>query len=277
MKITQVKVDPDKAEEWLSHNTHNRHVRGAIVSSYANAMRAGEWTNDIDPIAFHGSLTGKGKNRPVLLNGQHRLMAVIASDSIIEFMVVEGLPMNSQLDMDAGVKRQFGDQLRLDGVPNPFDVAAITRLVHGYDSGTLRQRGTTSYSTLMRFLQEHADIADSVNPARAVYYQIGGRVSVLGAAYYILASAPGAIEDAAAFFDALKDGVGLEKGSPILLLRNGIMQMTAATPGRRVIFDQMTMLAVIIKAWNAWRTGNPLAGLSWRGGGKNPEPFPTPV
>lgn len=277
MKISQVKVDPDKAEEWLSHNTHNRHVRSNVVSAYAEAMRAGEWTHDIDPIAFHGSLTGKGKNRPVLLNGQHRLMAIIASDSIIEFMVVEGLPMTAQMDMDAGVKRAFGDQLRLDGVPNPFEVAAITRLVHGYDTGSMRSKNVTSHSTLMRFLQDHADIADVVNPARGVYHQIGGRVSVLGAAYYIIAGTPGAANDAEAFFEALRDGSGLEKGSPILLLRNGILQMTAATPGRRIMFDQMTMLAVIIKAWNAWRQGTQLTGLTWRGGGKNPEPFPTPV
>ena len=64
-------VTPDMARTYLKSNTHNRPLDAARVSKYAADMRAGRWLVSPETISFdeHG----------VLLNGQHRLGAIVES------------------------------------------------------------------------------------------------------------------------------------------------------------------------------------------------------
>ena len=66
-------VTPEMAAAWLSDNPHNRPLDEARVAEYAERMRSGGWVERV-----------KGGSRPIevldtgrLLNGQHRLTAVI--------------------------------------------------------------------------------------------------------------------------------------------------------------------------------------------------------
>jgi hypothetical protein len=273
-----MKVDPDTAEQWLGYNTHNRNVRPATVSAYAEAMAAGDWRVDIDPIAFAGVIGGKGKNHPVLLNGQHRLQAIVASGSTLEFLVVEGLPVESQNDMDTGVKRQLGDQLRLLGIQYPVDVAAALRLIYAYEHGLMRTRmSQLTHATLLRYLADHPDVPDSLKPAKRVYSLIGGRTSVYACAHWTFSNlpTPGVLDDVEDFFDKLHTGEGLPPGDPIGAYRRQVISLQNQAGSRRRM-DQVHQLALIFKAWNAYRTGTLINLLSFRGGGKNAEAFPVP-
>lgn len=282
MKISRQKVGPELATEWLGYNTHNRNHRATVVAQYTEAMAEGDWGNDIDPIAFAGELGGKGKNAPVLLNGQHRLFALVSADVTLEFIVIEGLELSDQIEMDAGVKRQLADQLRLvKGLTYPVETAAVLRLVYAYEHDLLRSRSrTASYSALLRYFEDHPDLPESIRPAHKVVQAIGGRVSVWGAAHYIISCIddPGVEEDLDEFYESMMTGENLPGGSPILSLRTQIMAMTAnKRVSRRSVISQTTQLAVTFKAWNAWRDGVTLNTLSWRGGGKHPEAFPVPA
>lgn len=280
MKTSRVKVDPATATEWLGFNTHNRSYRAGMVSAYAAAMKAGDWRTDIDPIAFAGELGGRGKKAPVLLNGQHRLHALISADTTLEFLVVEGLALEDQSEMDAGVKRQLGDHLRMQGLIYPHDTAAVLRLVWAYENSTMRTSiSTTSYATLLRFLKEHPDLPDSVPPAKRVWAAIGGRASVYGAAHYILSCLPdaGIEEEVEEFYDKLLTGEALPPGSAILAFRKQAIALSGnAAAHTRRRGGQANQMALLFKTWNAWRDGVSVASLSWRGGGKHAEPFPIP-
>ncbi len=280
LKINRMAVDPETATKWLGYNTHNRNHRGQVIAAYADAMKNGDWLNDIDPIAFAGTLNGRGKNAPVMLNGQHRLHALVAADVTLEFLVIEGLNIEDQVEMDAGVKRQLGDQLRLQGIQSPMEVASILRLVYAYEQDLLRARSTISYSTLLRYLASHPDLPDVVAPARKLYQQIGGRMSVFGACYYIISAIddPSVQEDCQEFFEILGSGENLGPGHPILALRNQILALSGPGPKRRgQNAGQVPLMAIFFKAWNAWRDGTTVGNLAWRGGGKNPESFPIPA
>lgn len=279
MKFEQRKVDPETAREWLVFNTRNRNYRPSMVQAYAEAMRAGDWNTDLDPIVFHGAQGGRGKNTPVLLNGQHRLHALIDADVTIEFMVVWGAPLSSQADMDAGVRRQLGDQLKLMGQQYSTELAAVLRLVYGYQNDTLRgSMHGVAYSTLLRFLNDHPDLPDSVLPAKRVYEAIGGRVSVYGAGHYILTCIDdkNIEDDVEEFYNKLQYGEGLGPGDAILAYRNQAISLQNSAKVSRRRAGQANQLALLFKAWNAWRDGVPVGSLSWRGGGKHAEPFPTP-
>jgi hypothetical protein len=278
MRTTRMKVPPALAQEWLQFNTHNRNHRPAVVSAYATAMAAGDWHTDVDPICFAGKLDGKGKYKPVLLNGQHRLMGQVVADITLEYLVIEGLAVGDQADMDAGVRRQLGDQLRLMGIQYPSETAAVIRLVYAYENDMLRRvRSGLTHATMLRFLNEHPELPDSVLPGKRLYDAIGGRLSVYGSAHYILSGIDeaGIDEDVDEFFARLQHGDGLAPGAAILLYRNQILGATSARTTRRRM-EQVNQLALLFKTWNAFRAGVQLSNLSWRAGGRNPEPFPNP-
>lgn len=67
-------VTPAMATKWLEEgNTHNRKVRDSVVMRYAADMKAGRWKQTHQGIAFNGDGT--------LLDGQHRLFAIIEADT----------------------------------------------------------------------------------------------------------------------------------------------------------------------------------------------------
>ena len=75
-------VTPSLAEEWLKSNSFNRKISKATVRRYADDMKAGNWNLNHQGIAFD--------NDGVLVDGQHRLVAVIESGETIKMMVTWG-------------------------------------------------------------------------------------------------------------------------------------------------------------------------------------------
>src|SRR5439155_25117462 len=104
---TVVDVDPATASAWLQRNLHNRHLREEAVSSMARDMAAGRWQYTGEAVKF-----SKAGN---LLDGQHRLAAVVKSETTIPILVVPGLPDSAQEVIDTGAKRTASDVLYLSG------------------------------------------------------------------------------------------------------------------------------------------------------------------
>lgn len=79
-----IDVTPELARVWLRANTRNRNTRERAVTEYARDMVAGHWNLNGEAIkfAYDGSL----------LDGQHRLRAVIEADATVQMLVVVGLP-----------------------------------------------------------------------------------------------------------------------------------------------------------------------------------------
>lgn len=76
-------IDPEKAAEYLSHNAMHRKPKQKKIDKYVAEMVNGEWK-------FNGkSLIFDSNGR--LLNGQHRLYAVIQSGVSLKTLVVRGV------------------------------------------------------------------------------------------------------------------------------------------------------------------------------------------
>lgn len=294
MKITTVDVDPGTAEKWLAHNSHNRHSRSLTVAQWARDMRNGEWTNDTDPIRFHGYFDDDPKAaaecgqkgcsglHPVLLNGQHRLASLISARVTLPFILIEGLDMADQHEMDTGNKRTFKDQLRLEGHADAATLAGVIRLSYLYDKGELRKREVTpSHTALRRFMDQHPELPEVLGPANKLYRAIGGRTSVFGTARWVLTNLDthaDVAEDVDVWWDQLVYGESLEQGDPALALRNFFIAQSrgGGVTDRRRRFGQVYSLALFFKAWNAWRDESPVKTLIWRNTAQRPEPFPIP-
>lgn len=109
-----VDVTPDKANEWLRLNRHNRQIRKSKVQHYADIMLKGDWKDEHpDPIIFD--------TNGVLINGQHRLLAIIQSQKTQRMRVLRGVSPDMAHVIDKGVVRDTADsvqiRLRDDSIP----------------------------------------------------------------------------------------------------------------------------------------------------------------
>lgn len=85
--LEKVKITPDIAREYLSHNTRNiRQINKAAVRQYANSMKNGTWEQNGETIKFYRDGT--------LFDGQNRLCAIIESNTEQEMLVVRDIPNN---------------------------------------------------------------------------------------------------------------------------------------------------------------------------------------
>lgn len=123
MKTEIIKITPDQARQWIENANHNnprKKINWRNVTKFAQAMKDGKWTTTHQGIAFDKF------NR--LVDGQHRLLAIIESGIAIYLMVTTGVSLDSVPDMDQGSKRDTATLLNIDdryaGV-----VSFLTRLV----------------------------------------------------------------------------------------------------------------------------------------------------
>lgn len=99
-------VTPEMAEQWLKLNTSNRRLRRWWAEALAAAMRRGEWLPTHQGIAF--AVSGH------LIDGQHRLIAIIKSGIAQQMLVVHGVPDKAFSVLDIGAKRSASDTTGLN-------------------------------------------------------------------------------------------------------------------------------------------------------------------
>lgn len=106
MKLQVIEVTPQQAKSWLKTNTLNRPVRESYVDHLAESMQRGEWVVNHQPIALNGTR---------LIDGQHRLMAVVRSGlASVKMAVVKDADTKTFDTIDIGIKRSHADIFRED-------------------------------------------------------------------------------------------------------------------------------------------------------------------
>ncbi len=115
MKSSLILVTPEIAAEMLSNNANNRPLRKGHVKRLADAILQGEWKVSPQPISIGGS----GR----LLDGQHRLTAIVEAGQAIQLMVCYGVEDSVFDVLDIGAKRSYSD---ISGLPRPVAVTITT-------------------------------------------------------------------------------------------------------------------------------------------------------
>lgn len=258
-------VTPELAEEWLGKNSHNRPVRQKRVDDLAAAIKRGEWKMNGDAIRF--------SKTDVLLDGQHRLWAIVMAEQPVESLVMTGLDDGVQETMDTGARRNLKDALTLRGVTNANKVAATLAYWFRYSTGQVRYvNARPSIAQAIELLDANPGIVEAIKVANRVLDHISGvSAAMLASAYYELST----IDDEAAeeFFARLADGVNLGPHSPILIYRRQLERQLAGGGAKA---STVIHHALLIKAWNFWRDGIEIDRLNWKASGMNAENFPEP-
>lgn len=276
---TIVDITPDVAKKWLAQNTHNRNLRERVVNGYAADMRDGNWVEDGQSIKFaKGDVVLLDTPHVVggpLLDGQHRLSAIVTADIPVRMLVVSNLDDSTQEVMDTGAKRVLGDVLKLRGEQYSVALAATLMRVYQWEKGyrkNLKSAGNArpTHRQLLEVLERHPELRRSVEIGDRV--RKAGRLtsSTVGLCHWLFNRIDDS--DCAYFFARLSDGAKLETDDPIYALRR-VLENFAADRGRP---DEAVVTALVIKAWNAFRAGRTVSILAYRPGGARPEPYPEP-
>lgn len=256
-----ITISPALAQQLLKRNSRNRKLRERAVGDYARDIAAGNW-------ALNGEAIKIAANGDVL-DGQHRLHAIVQADTTVDMFVVIGLDTDAQETMDSGRRRSTGDVLSLRNEENATTLAAVLRRVWAWEQGDHRFKGrqTPTTAECAALLAMHPEIRRSAEIAgrtRSAFPHIPQ--SVLGTCHYLF----NAIEpdETAWFFQRIADGAELPLGHPVLALRTRVT--SERLDNLRLSEDRF--MAYLIRAWNATRDGRDLARLIHKPGSEIPVP-----
>lgn len=265
MKATIQRIGPETAESLLQYNTRNRTLRDAHAAKLAADMAAGQW-RDGSTLLFAGT----GEDR-ILLDGQHRLQAVVDSKTDIDFIVVEGLSPDDQQAVDTGLRRSLADVLHWKGETCCGDLGGAIAWQWRYERGMMRSKYTPTVAQALAVLDEHPGLRDSLAPTRQAARTL--RIPRGCAAWLFYAQRGFDQEDAEVFWDLLATGLVPEANEhhPVHVLRRQLEANSRAVARK---LDTAAITALIVKGWNAYRDGRDVSMLVWRRGGAHPEPFP---
>lgn len=144
-------ITPAKAAEYLEANTHNRKLQPRTVRNYAEEIAARQWQ-------FNGE-TIKFDRNGVLVDGQHRLAAVVHSKQSIDTFVVRGLDPAAFKTIDTGKARSSGELLAMRGIRSPIAVATAYRALYRY-LGRGHKKSRITNTQLLETVDEFPDLVD---------------------------------------------------------------------------------------------------------------------
>jgi hypothetical protein len=262
--ITVETITPEIAKKYLAENMGNRTMRSRVVDIYALDMTTGNWKFLGDPIRF--ARNGQ------LLDGQHRLAAIVQSKTTQQMVVVRDLFMSSQLNMDRGVKRNFADYLKFLGEVNVHMYSAIIGAVTRWEENQSLRSNNISHAEMEKTYHKYPELKDAISVVQRANNAVRCGYVAGGMVWWRLNQIDS--EECSQFFERLISQEDHHQGDPIFALRRVLLSNSSA--GRVRSLPAQNVAALMIKAWNKWRDGERVEVLMWRGGGSNPEAFPEP-
>lgn len=266
-----VSISPSLAEAMLTRNLKNRPITQGNVNKLASAMVKNEWKFDGMPINF--DKYGK------LMNGQHRLSAIVKSGKTNIFNVMVGFKSEIFSTMDVGKSRTSSEILAIAGISNYKLCAQTSNFIFKFNRGLIstnaskpsRNNGITSnglsHPELLEFVKDNSLIKESVD------FYLGIRKTmpmsilpsyVVSGFYYLFAEKDK--EDAKTFLTKLLIGDRLSLDEPIYHLRNRLVNAKSDKIKNRLYHNEMVKLSIM--AWNKYRNGETIKTL------KIPESLP---
>lgn len=236
-------VTPELARKMLEKNTKNRPLNQRHAERFRDAISAGEWWMNGEAIIFSADGT--------LLNGQHRLWAVVAAGTGIDVMIVRGIDPDAFKTIDGVRSRRAGEVLSMSGETSGNQVAAcVQALLCFVDSGGKVSSGSThngrkaTPSTCCRVLEAHPGIRKSVFEMRRNVAFRSQHASMLHYLFSIVS--PKVADD---FANVMADGHS-DIGRPFVVFRETLLKTPIRSDLRRIY------CAKAIKAFNAELLGD---------------------
>jgi hypothetical protein len=257
MKVVVEKVDARRAHQLLDAAARagqkQRHLSEKRVEKFAHAMISGQWQLTHQAIGIDKD--------GIMIDGQHRMAAVIRSNTTQEFLIAYEAEPSTFDVIDTGQARTASDILSIAGYANVNQIAAAARILLSYDlvkgtKGNIASTGRQfTNADILKFVEgPRGDIlVHAVNEATNISSQVGrfGARSWLAAGVVLLMESGVHRDIAKEFLIKMRTGEMLAAGSPILAMRRWIMSDGGWVSNTAA--DRQTVgLSVFIKTLNAW-------------------------
>lgn len=236
-------VTPQVATDWLRANKHNRPVRRGHVNFLASEILKGNWQVNGQSIVI--------SHDEQVLDGQHRLLAVIEAGQQIKSLVVYGIKPEAFKTMDTGAVRTSADALFLENPEIPQHIvkasATAVKWCKLMESGNLNKVLKVSNTEVLRYVESHRSIIECAR-ILAGYPQDARPISIsCGTALFEVFQRRS--QDAAALFmERLFTGVEIGADDIEYVLRIALLKNAQRT----LKLPTTAKMAMCIKAWN-WR------------------------
>lgn len=181
MYFTQKTITPEIATQMLSANVHNRRLNAKRIQTLMSDMKNGNWTESPQPICFD--------TQNKLIDGQHRLSAVVRSGVPVVMTVAYDVPRNAVLDK--GLERSTGDALFMRGVisieMSKRDAQAVVNRYLSITNGASRAN-TMSDTSKIEFINRNEELISKAisisrlgNKRDTICKRAGIQAAILGA------------------------------------------------------------------------------------------------
>jgi len=272
MTARTVLLTTEIALGWLKRNDANRPFSRDSARLLAAEMDHGYWRENGESIIFDTA--------GVLIDGQHRLQAVLNSGHEYLVPVITGIEPRVRPTVDTGKKRSGAQNLQMAGEKNASVLAATLTLWKGYEARDLRamthpaaaapERRTT-IPRIMEDLKAYPQLRLAVQQCRALRAAGQGRslipASEAAMVWQAITSSGSSIARAEEFLGSVLSGYDLTEGNPIIALRRRLIDQMG--PGLKM--DKRERLALLLKTWLLWSAGQTRKVIRWESGS---EPFP---
>ncbi len=263
MSVRLETITPRKAALWLEQNNKNRPKRLVYVGRLAEAITNDEWRVNGETIKFN--CNGD------LIDGQHRLHAIVQAQKSIQTYVARGVEEGSFDTIDQGAPRKLGDVFARQGHKHYNCLAAAIRLMWLITEKSPGKRSGIRSAQGNEILEKnpglHDCVAEMCRNAKTSHLPS----SISAALYFLCAKKDAAL--ASEFWHGVTTGEELRKSMPEFVLRHRLEKNKAEQKKLPI----SAVVAFSIKAWNAKRTGKKLALLKWVTDGLGKQAFPTIV
>lgn len=270
MKINRILITPAYAKELLQMNVTNRRVRKPALNAYSRDMKAGKWKDET------GELIKISKSN-VLLDGQHRLLALIDANVSLYFHVASDVNDDVFTVLDTGKSRGGSDTLQVYGAKNYTRISAIIQSYHVLKRGNLSfkltagsQTKLTNHSILEMYIEKESFWQEIGKKADSWYNHFSKILtySTVGSFYALFYDINP--DQAKEFFDQLCIPKHYPKNPTIIILNKKLIEDKISN--RKITSAYRN--AYILKTWNSFRSNKNIKILSY-----NPEKetFPEPI
>ena len=254
-------ISPNTAMMYLKDAGKNRKLSEKKVQDYAKQMTDGEWVLNGEPIIF-----GKSGN---LIDGQHRLRAVIYANATVQMLVVRGVNDEYFDSIDSGKSRTLFDVFSCNNVANASIVSAVVKkyniICSNHKSCFFRDYSklTPCRKVLLETYNHRAEVFDYAATFGANLYAKKRLASPanIGAIYaYLMLVKEHEQEKIEEFFLFLfgnKEAAAIPAYSAALEVRNRII--SAALSGKK--FEPKTLQNMFAVAWNSFIEGKEVKKL----------------
>lgn len=251
MNFVTETITPERARLYLKTNENNRPVSRIFVRSYADTMRKGKWILNGVPIIFD--------NEGRLIDGQHRLLAVIEADIPVKFDVARGASPEAFTTYDCGRHRNLSQLIAMQGIKNYVLTAAIVasnrslvstgRLIANNARGSLKLSNNDYYEIFS------LDPAGYERVAAIIVNISDGKTRILsgswaGGMYYYLTHVGGYPEEIVS--DFFNDLYFQTNSSAVVMKLRNMLQKAAMSEKK---YKTEMLWALLAKTWNFYVKG----------------------